>query len=373
MRLDDVDDLPFHQAPTPFNVVATSDVHFNDGYWFATYAPDDWYVVVGLRLHPNTNVTNGFAGLMRSGEQRVVRCSRALRPRYSDLGVGPLRVDVVRPLECVRLSLEDTPVGVSFELELEARGPAFLEAPYQHRKYGHLIHDVVRYTQVCRASGVVRCDGDEVRVGSWHAMRDHSWGVRAGMGPRTPTKGTDLHESEVDRRRFRLWVPFEVEDHTGFFNTHEDEHGDPLDVEGELVFRDGSTAKVAEVRHDLDYHPGTKSVRGGSFSLRDATGTWRDYRIEPTGTAADVQGFGYYGGWHDGGSAGVYRGAGPVVEHDRYPIDPSREAAGPPHVPAERRLGPTEFPSVLVGPGDARGMAHFEHHVLGRYEPYGFD
>ena len=39
VRLNDIDDLPFHQVPTPFDVVGTSDVHFNDGYWFATYAP----------------------------------------------------------------------------------------------------------------------------------------------------------------------------------------------------------------------------------------------------------------------------------------------------------------------------------------------
>ena len=371
MRLHDVDDLPFHQAPTPFNVVATSDVHFNDGYWFGTYAPD-CYLVVGLRVHPNTNVMDGFAGLMRGGEQRVVRCSRALRPKYSELCVGPLRVDVARPLERIRLSLGDTPVGVSFELEFSAQGPPYLEAPYQHRKYGHLIHDMVRYTQICRSSGSIRCDGEEIPVESWHAMRDHSWGVRAGMGPRTPTRGTDLHESEADRRRFRLWVPFEVEDHTGFFHTHEDQAGNPLDVEGELVFRDGSSTRVTEVRHDLDYHPGTKNVSGGRFSLRDASGTWRDYRFEAAGTPADVQGFGYYGGWRDRESAGVYRGEGPVVEHDRYAVDPRAAKAGPPHVPAEKRLGPTEFPSLLVGPGDSRGMAHFEHHVLGRYEPYGF-
>lgn len=49
MDLHPVDDLPFHQAPTPFNVASTSDVHFNDGYWFATYT-DDVYLTGGLRV-----------------------------------------------------------------------------------------------------------------------------------------------------------------------------------------------------------------------------------------------------------------------------------------------------------------------------------
>jgi hypothetical protein len=109
-------------------------------------------------------------------------------------------------------------------------------------------------------------------------------------------------------------------------------------------------------------------VTGGGFAVRTEDGAWHEYRLETPGTPADVQGFGYYGGWHDGGSAGVWRGAGPHVEHDRYAA-----GDGPPRVPADRRLGPTEFPFTISGPGDTRGMAHFEHHVMGRYAPYGFE
>jgi hypothetical protein len=370
MRLDDVDDLPFHQAPTPFNVAGTSDVHFNDGYWFATYAPGDWYLAVGLRLHPNTNVLDGFVGLARGGEQRVVRCSRALRPRYTELQVGPLRVEIVRPMQALRQKLEDTPIGVAFDLELELQGQAFLEAPYRHLRYGHVINDMIRYTQVCRATGTLVCDEETVAVDGWHAMRDHSWGIRSTMGPRTPHGGVDHVASEADHRRYRLWVPFQTSDHGGFFNTHEGEDGTPLDFEGHLTFSDGRVVALTQVRHHIQYVPGTRYVTGGTFALCDEHGTWREYTLGAPGTPADVQGFGYYGGWHDGGSAGVYRGAGPHVESDRYPVAP--HPAGPPGVPEDRRLGPTEFPFAITGPGGATGMAHFEHHVMGRYVPYDF-
>ncbi|MFN8205598.1 MAG: hypothetical protein U0S48_23835 [Solirubrobacteraceae bacterium] len=368
MRLDDVDDLPFHQVPTPFNLAGTSDVHFNDGYWFATYAPGDWYLVCGLRLHPNTNVIDGFAGLARGGEQRVVRCSRALRPRYAELSAGPLSVELVRPMHEIRLRLAESPVDLAFDLVLRAQAPAFLEAPYRHLKFGHVINDMVRYTQVCRASGTLRCDGEEIAVDDWHAMRDHSWGVRSTMGPRTPHGGVDPIPAEADRRRFRLWVPFETEEQGGFFNTHEDEDGRPLDFEGQLTQAGGRVVALTEVRHELEYAPGTRWVVGGGFAVRAEDGAWHEYRLEEPGTPADVQGFGYYGGWHDGGSAGVWRGAGPHVESDRYVA-----GIGPPRVPQDRRLGPTEFPFVISGPGGARGMAHFEHHVMGRYAPYAFE
>jgi len=372
MRLNDFDDYPFHQVPTPFNVVGTSDVHFNDGYWFATFAAG-WYVAAGLRLHPNTNVMDCFAGVAHDGEQQVVRASRVLRPRYTDLEVGPLRVDIVRPMERVRIALSGAPIDLGLELELTARDPALLEAPYAHRKFGHLINDLVRYTQVCAASGSLTWRGKRVAVEGWDAIRDHSWGVRSTMGPRTPHSGVDLDESEEDRRRFRIWVPFGTDAYAGFFHTHEGERGDTLDFEGHLSYPDGSRVRLVAVRHALEYHPGTRYVVGGTFSLLEEAGTWREYRLEPAGTPADVQGFGYYGGWHDGGSAGVWRGAGPHVEHDSYAVGPELGRTGPPRVDPKRRLGPTEFPSFVTGPDGERGMAHFEHHVMGRYRPYGFD
>ena len=70
-------------------------------------------------------------------------------------------------------------------------------------------------------------------------------------------------------------------------------------------------------------------------------------------------------GWNDGGSAGVWRGIGPVVEVDRYPQGAALGRAGLTRLPAERRLGPTEFPCVLEGPDGERGMVHFEHHIFG--------
>lgn len=105
MDLHPVDDLPFHQAPTPFNVASTSEVHFNDGYWFATYT-DDVYLTVGLRVHPNMNVMDGFAGVTTDGTQRTTRFSRPLRPQCDSLQLG-LRLEVREPTQRLGLSLTE--------------------------------------------------------------------------------------------------------------------------------------------------------------------------------------------------------------------------------------------------------------------------
>lgn len=371
VRIHPVDDYPFHQVPTPFNVVGTSDPHYNDGYWFSFYGPD-WYFVAGMRLHPNANTIDGFFGVTHDGEQRCVRASRVLRPRYQDLEAGPFRVEIVEPMACLRLVLEENPIDVEVDVVLEAQAPPFVETRYQHLKYGRLVNDVIRYTQICRASGRARHDDSELVIDRWHAMRDHSWGIRSTMGPPSPIGGTDRVDEERDDRALRLWVPFEAGDHSGFFHTHEDRSGSTLDVEGRLDFADGSSVKVVAVKHALTYQTGTKRLAGGSFSLAGDDGRWRDYEIVPAAPPADVQGLGYYRGWKDGGSAGVYRGPETVVEHDRYRVGAGPEPTGPPHVPVHRRVGPTEYPCFITTEDGGRGMGLVEHHIRGPYDPYSF-
>lgn len=371
MRLYGIDELPYHQHPAPFHMVATSDAHFNDGYFFAFYA-DDWYFFAGLRLHPNANVIDGWASVAHGGRQQVIRASRALRPGYDELRVGPVRLEVLEPMQRVRLTADDNAAGIAFDVELSSQAPPIVEERYQHVKYGAVINDTLRYTTVCRAGGTARAMGTDLAIDGWHAMRDHSWGIRSSMSVPTKLGGTDKTPDETFNRALRLWVPFECGDHTGFVNTHEDADGHPLDFEGRLDFADGRTVEVTGCRHALRYHPGSEWPTGGTLVLTCADGVERSYELELAGTPADVQAGGYYRGWSDGYGPGVYRGA-EITETDDYPADPDGERSGPPHVPVKHRLGPTEFPMRMTAADGGTGMAHFEHSIRGAYRPYGFE
>jgi hypothetical protein len=190
------------------------------------------------------------------------------------------------------------------------------------------------------------------------------------MGPHVPIKGTE--RVEPDPRAIRIWVPFEVDDHFGFFHMHEDRAGRILDFEGRLDFEDGHSVNLVAARHALRYHHGTRRLMGGSWILEDESGQSREYEFEVSCDPAHPQGFGYTRGWSDGGQPGVYRGS-LVSEDDRFRVDDPAKALGPDHVPESRRLGGTEFTTLVAGPGGARGMAHFEHMIYGAYEPYGFE
>ncbi len=371
MRLSPVDDYPFHQTPTPFATVATSDAHYNDGYFCAFYAPE-WYFFTGLRLHPNVNVIDGWASVAHANRQHAVRASRALHPRYGELTVGPLRVDIIEPMQRMRLVAGENPSGIAFDVVLEAQSRPVVEDRYQHFKYGAVVNDLIRYTQVCRATGHARVAGQTLTIDRWHAMRDHSWGVRSSMAMPTGIQGIDRAEEGHAARALRLWVPFEVEGHCGFYNTHETSDGRPLDFEGRLDYADGRSVTLTAVRHALDYLPGTRRPAGGTIELDGADGVTRRYTLRLAGTPADVQGAGYYRGWRDGLGAGIYRGAD-VLEHGSYDVSPGATTSGPPHVPLPHRLGPTEYPMAMIGPDGATGMAHFEHTLSGPYPRYGFE
>ena len=352
MATSPLDDLPVHQTAAPLPEPSTSDTHFNDGYYFAFYRPG-LHVFSGLRLHPNTNVMDGYGGAVANGVQRNLRVSRALRPDTYPFRVGPLTVEVLEPMRRQRVRLDANESGVAFDVEFVAVGPQHDETPHVQYRHGRLHNHVVRYTQVCRAHGSLTIDGETHVVDGWHAARDHSWGLRSTMGPHIPAKGIGPG-SDPDRRALRLWIPFEVDGHSGFFHTHEDADGNTLDFEGRIDFAHEAKT-LTRVEHDLEYDD---RLTRGAFTLTDEDGTRREYRFEVACEPAHPQGFGYTRGWSDGGQPGVYRGAS-ATEHERF--DVTRANAAPEHVPDGRRLGGTEFVSTITGPDGATGMAHVEH------------
>ena len=348
----------------------TTDSHYNDGYWFSFFS-QGWYCALGLRIHPNTNTIDGFASVTHNGLQRVLRASRALRPACDDLTTGPVGVQIVEPMRKQRLVVSDNESGIALDIVFEAQSEPFVEDRYQHVKYGVVVNDMMRYTQVCRASGTLTTPDATVAVADWHAIRDHSWGVRSSMGPAVRFSGIERTAEEADERAIRFWVPFDAGDHTGFFQTHEDSQGQTIDFEGRLDFPDGRTVALTGISHQLEYEPGTVRPSGGWWELHGDDGIARRYDLRSAQAPTEVHGFGYYNGWYDGRGPGMYRGP-ETLEHDVYPTAAGDVRSGPAHLKPEKRMGPTEYPMHLVGPGGSTGMAHLEHHVFGPYEPYGF-
>lgn len=368
-RINAWDDFPVHQGPLPVDRPLNSDRHFNDGYWFGFYT-DGLYAFCGMRLHPNNNVIDGYAGIVAGGEQRAVRFSRALRPDTGELEVGPLRIEIIKPLATQRLILHaDDDIGISWDVEMSALG-LWGEDRAQQLRHGVVLNDVLRYTGVCEPTGWVSVDGQRTRVGpGWGGGRDHSWGIRSTMGPRTPLGGT-LDDAR-DPRAIRLWVPFRCGDQVGFFHGHEDVDGEVLDFDGSVRGPAGEL-ELTGVRHQFEYHPGTTIVKAGAFTLLGVDGEQLDYEFEVCCEGVHPQAFGYNQGWSDAMNPGVWRGP-EARESSRFDVtEPGSRPFGA-HLPERRRLGATEFAARLRGPDGREGIAMVEHMVYGPYRPGGFE
>jgi hypothetical protein len=189
------------------------------------------------------------------------------------------------------------------------------------------------------------------------------------MGPRTPLGGV-LDEAR-DPRAIRIWIPFRCGSQFGFLHTHEDADGNVLDFEGEI--HDGDRVlTLAAIRHGFRYHPGSRRLAGGEYTLIDTDGGEHDYRFEVTCEGVHPQAFGYNQGWSDGGNPGQWRGT-EAIETSRHEVSDPNTSPFAEHLPRDRWLGATEFSARLEGPGGATGMAMVEHMVYGTYRPYGFE
>ena len=368
-RLNPFDDYPFHQAVSPLDIPVTSDPHWNDGYWFSFYR-EGTYAFCGLRLHANNNVMDGYAGAIHGGVQRNVRVSRALRPRTNDLEVGPVRVEIVDPMQVQRLVVAPNESGVEWDVRITAPAPMVAESPHVQYRHGVVLNHLIRYTGATRAEGWISIDGERLEVDGWFGARDHSWGIRSTMGPHLPIRGI-VPAASRDPRAIRIWVPFECGDEVGFFHTHEGPDGSVLDFEGTLFDR-GREVALTGVRHRFRYEPGTRRLADGEMTLLDVEGTERAYRFAVVCEPAHPQGFGYTQGWSDGGGPGVWRGE-EATEIERFDVSDPAVKAGATHLPPDRLLGGTEFACSLEAADGTVGMAHIEHMIYGTYRPYGFE
>ena len=90
-----MDDTLWHQIPTTFDHVATSDPRFFDRYWFAVNDPGGGGALqLTLGAYQNMNVMDGGFVVIHEGRQYNLRVSRSLRPGYETV-CGPLGVEVI--------------------------------------------------------------------------------------------------------------------------------------------------------------------------------------------------------------------------------------------------------------------------------------
>jgi hypothetical protein len=353
-----IDEYPYHQITETFAAVAGSDPQWNDGHYICLCDVDgDVSLTSNVRLYQNNDVLDGFVCIRHQGRQHNIRLSRRLRPDMDSLGVGPLRLEILQPLEAVRLVLEDNEHGIALDVTCRSTTSAHLDPVEVTRLDGRLLSERATYELTGVCEGWVRI-GDTLcplSPGASAFFRNHSWGNQPGRG------GPRIYGAPSPRRRVpgvRQWVLFNMPDHGGYF--FEDPRRRAASGKGAILLRDGSVPVVA-LEHDLEFYDGGRRLKGGRFSLLDAEGVRRTYEIEDLGWVY-CQGGGYFGGFDDGLGQGVYRGdyhvEGEVwdVSHPTLVVDQRGESFEFDHAWAES--------FTRLRQGDQVGLAHYECVVI---------
>jgi hypothetical protein len=350
-----MDEYPYHQFTDTFAAVAGSDPQWNDGH-YVTLCDADGTVCLSsnVRLYQNNDVLDGFVCIRYEGKQHNIRLSRRLRPNMDHLGVGPLRIELIEPMQVLRMVLEDNEYGISLDVTCRTTAGPHLDPIETTRVDGRLISERATYEVTGECTGWVSVAGTRVELTGASFFRNHSWGYQPG-------RGGARHGAPTPKRRLpgvRQWVLMHMPDHGVYY--FDDPRPRAASGQGAIMTGDHSVG-VSSVSHDLQFYDGGKRLRSGAIELTDAEGGTHSYTVEDLGWVY-CQGGGYFGGFNDGLGQGVYRGdyheEGEAwdVSHPTEVVDPSGRRFEFNHAWAEN--------FVRVRSGDATGLGHFECVVI---------
>jgi hypothetical protein len=323
--LSSYDDYPVHQMAETVRHVGTSDRNFYDRYYFNCHSNDgEAFLIFGLGQYPNLGVQDAFACVVHGSTHRVVRASRELGDRM-DLSVGPIRVEVVRPLRELRIVCEaddSNPSPVSFDLHWEASVPAYEEPRQFLRRHGRVLFDTMRLAQTGRWSGWIT-SGDrtfEVSPDRWWGTRDRSWGVRP-VGEEEPAG------IRTEGQMVGMWnyAPMQFDDHSILYMVNEHEDGVRELEEAVRIWNDPQRPPehLGRPEHEAVLTPGTRRIERSTLRFPDAPGGAFSISVEPLLDCWLMLGTGY--GIDPDWRHGMYQGPLVVqsVELD-YEAEPER-------------------------------------------------
>ncbi|MEV5177171.1 hypothetical protein AB0L10_40340 [Streptomyces flaveolus] len=355
------DDYPVHQTPMPVAHPASGDPAHYERYWFGFFdLAATTAVGFGLSLHPNLGVADAAFSVSRVGRQTSVFASGPLH-HERPLVVGPLSIEVVRPLNTLRV-VANQYAGLGGEFIFHAHtDPA--EEPRVVRTAGaRTTSDVTRVVQFGSVEGTLIRDGEPTALDRtrWRAVRNRSWGVRSvhgGAAARTPAVPA------APPGAYFVWSVLHFDDECLHATWHEDPEGNRSGVVATaLPVRDTDPVRQpvrgTEVDCAIRYLPGTRRPDRVRLRLGPRGALSREVEIEAR-VPFLMKGLGYghpehaFGAWH-GGERVSYEA------WDLGALDP-----------ADRTALHTQSLSVLRTADGRTGTGLFEHAVIGRHVPSG--
>lgn len=358
--LHPLDEFPVHQTPQSMSHVGTSDKNFYDRCYFNAHdRTGDVFVITGLGAYANLGVVDAYATVKRGDTVHTARFSDALGPDRMHQQVGPYRIEVLEPLEKIRVVCDGDDHGVGLDLTWEGSFPAVEEEPHFISNGFRTILQSTRFAQLGTWTGEVSVAGETLAVepSTWLGSRDRSWGIRPvgdADAPGRTAEATDGHGF------WWLYAPLRFEEFSIIVMTQEQPDGYRTLNDAKRVWGDGRIEQLGWPVYDIRYRSGTRHPEGATVRLHDMRGNPVTVEIETLGFVPLHLGPGYGDAeW----AHGQWKGAGWAEAVTVDLTDPAVAARIP--------FGNIDHVARAVCDG-AEGWGLFEHASIGAHAPTGF-
>ena len=362
--LGPLDEFPVHQVPRPIAWPGSSDRNFYDRSYFNAHdRTGDIFVISGIGYYPNLGVKDAFLLVRRGDTQTAVHLSDAIDQDRLNQHVNGYRVDVVEPLQTLRIHLDETE-GISCDLTWEGLFGVVQEQRHVMRQGSTKVTlDAQRFAQLGSWSGHLTVDGERIPVDpkTWIGTRDRSWGIRpvgeaepAGRPADPPFEGM-----------WWLYVPMAFDEFAIVIIIQEEPSGFRTVNDCTRIWRDGRVEQLGWPRVKIAYRSGTRIPTGAVIEATDAAGAPVRFEVESR-LPVPIHVGGGYGGDSDW-LHGMWKGE-KFTERLTYDMtDPA--------IIGRSGFGVIDHVGRAVcheGGTTAEGWGLFEHGALGRHDPSGF-
>jgi hypothetical protein len=361
MALSKADDFPIHQTSEPIAYSGT-DRNFYDRYFFNGYDADgEVFFSAAFGVYPHLNIADASFCVIKDGVQTALHASRWLNMERMDLHVGPISIEVIEPLNRLKVIVDAPEQGLKAQIVFTGRAFPVEEPRFIRRNGPRASMDYTRLTQNGRYTGWFELDGKRQAVDGYTGTRDRSWGVRP-VGARD---GQELVPPQPPQF-YWIWSPANFEAGSFFFHSNEDAAGIPWNRRA-VWARDGVDAsglvEIADCAIAIDFKPGTRHARRAVVSLKDAHGG-REIVFEPD-YEFFMLGLGY---GHPKWAHGLAHGALAVEREDLKLVDADPQSPQHQHVQA---LCKVTYRNDSGG-AEQVGRGVLEQLIFGPHAPSGF-
>lgn len=355
------DEYPIHQTPEPI-AYSGSDRNFYDRFFFNGYSADgNVFFAAALGVYPHLNVIDGAVSILKDGKQHSLHLSKCLNMERMNIEVGPMKVEILEPLNKIRLTLSETE-GLALDATFTGRAFPIEEPRFTRRQGPRMLMDLTRMTQNGHWNGELSVDGETVEIKGFAGTRDRSWGVRpigaADPQPLTPP---------LPPQFYWIWTPTNFENLSLFFHVNEDGAGEAWNTRSVLAMNGADHDGLLHLdapKMKIDYAPASRRAVKGVLTVDDSQGRTHTVSYEPKATFL-MKGIGY---GHPEYRHGAYRGEQLAIAAETY--KPEEAAWQDPtnlHIQAISK-------AVHQGPDGktSEGVAAFEQLFLGPHAPSGW-